>query len=150
MTLPSTPPLSASQIVAELGLSFPFSMNHPWVLALAQKSALPLSFSDLLGKTGRFDGNLTMSSPIPTCTPPGNFFGGTWGECGGDGTNSFVYLGIGVGTSWTGNISVRNNTTGVSHIFSPNAKNSWRYTGAYAADFFRPGQTDSFTILPSN
>lgn len=53
MTLPSVPPLSASQINVELGRSAnaPFDINRSAERALAQVPSGPISFSDFLGKS---------------------------------------------------------------------------------------------------
>lgn len=59
MTLPSSFPLSMSQVAAELGKSLPLSLLNPDVVALAGKSGPPVSFSDLLGKSSGFPSTMT-------------------------------------------------------------------------------------------
>lgn len=51
MTLPTTKPISMSQVAAELGLSFPLSLTDSRVRALAGKATGTISLTDLLGKT---------------------------------------------------------------------------------------------------
>ncbi|WP_157648387.1 hypothetical protein [Burkholderia ubonensis] len=153
MTLPASFPLSMSQVATELGLAMPLSINHAWVIALAGKSGLPVSFSDLLGKTGRFDGNLTMTANISdtfTSDPSAPFFGGTFH--GMDQANNGNLAAFFSGSpGWSGNISVKNNTTGASGILSKVDANTWQLLGANPNIVRNRGsQTDSFTILPSN
>lgn len=50
-----------SDVAAEIGLSLPLSLNHPTVLTLAGKSGLPVSMSDLLGKSGGYTGPLVTT-----------------------------------------------------------------------------------------
>jgi hypothetical protein len=158
MTLPASFPLSMSQIATELGLSLPLSINHPWILQLAQKSGLPLSFSDLLGKSGRFDGNSTGQStggspPFANFNCP--FFGGilgayntafpTSGQCQMTASTTPA-------PNWSGKIFVKNNTTGVSVVMY---KTTWLGNPVWQVDsnpanLVRLGITDNFTITPSN
>ena len=157
MTLPSSPPLSGSQVATELGLSLPLSMNHAWVIALAGKAVLPVSFSDLLGKTGRYDGtppNTDFSFPGgPTIrrlfTAP--WFGGTLSSIGGSPPPSSqpLYITFSVAPNWTGNILLKNNTTGVSAVLTPFTSTQWNVsnTPSGLATF---NATENFTILPSN
>ncbi|WP_157639440.1 hypothetical protein [Burkholderia ubonensis] len=153
MTLPASFPLSMSQIATELGLSLPLSINHAWVIALAGKSGLPVSFSDLLGKTGRFDGNLTMTANISdtfTSDPSAPFFGGTFHGMD-QANNGNLVASFSGSPGWSGNISVKNNTTGASGVLSKVDANTWQLLGANPNIVRnRGGQTDSFTILPSN
>ena len=153
MTLPAAFPLSMSQVATELGLSLPLSMNHAWVLALAGKADLPMSLSDLLGKTGSFNGNLSVAGGVNYA----NFHNGTpWFSTtlnvlgdGGGGT-SYASLEMQSGSTWTANISVKNNTTNTTCVFSPHSSTEWRFVGAYQGTLIRSGYTDNFTILPSN
>lgn len=149
MTLPASFPLSMSQIATELGLSLPLSLNHSWVLQLAQVGGLPLSFSQLLGKTGRFDGSLATSSGggsnFVTISSP--FFGGTIDNLvTGAGFNE-TQLNFSVAPNWAGNILAKNNTTGASVVLPKINATTWQTT--FVANLVRAGQTDSFTILPS-
>lgn len=153
MTLPVSLPLNMAQIAGELGLSFPLSLEHAWVLALAGKTAAPISFTDLLGKTGRFDGNLSVASGtnytvFPNGTP---FFSTILNSLGdGGGGSSYASLKTQGAALWNGNINVKNNTTNTTCLFSPYNSTEWRFVGNYLGSLIRSGFTDSFTILPSN
>lgn len=153
MTLPASFPLSMSQVATELGISLPLSLEDSRVLALAGKTGAPISFSDLLGKTGRFDGSVLCqgdSSPgyfINLASAP--FFGGGLAELAvNEAGGGLTFLSIGGSATWTGNILVQNNTTGAS-VALPNAGGGdWQIAGI-TTNLMRPTFTDSFTILPS-
>lgn len=49
MSLPNSGPISLGDVAAELGIGLPLSLGDPRVLALAGKSAPPISLSDLYG-----------------------------------------------------------------------------------------------------
>ena len=171
MTLPASPPLSMSQIAHELGLPLPFtintskplSSNWPYLLAGLGGGLGPLppiSFSNLLGKTGRFDGSLTAQlagNPFwlwSVSFGDAPFFGGTinnlsiHGNAGGQ-TDAPI-LTFDVAPNWPNKILVKNNTTGASAVLNLTTGVQW--TGsAFVANLIRaPGTVDSFTILPSN
>ncbi|MBB5509555.1 hypothetical protein [Paraburkholderia atlantica] len=153
MTLPASFPLSMSQVATELGLSLPLSMNHAWVLALAQKGGLPMSFSDLLGKTGRFDGSVTTGAisharSIDWTNGSAPFFGTSLQEVVWNSSSS-VSLFVWGATVWTGNILVKNNTTGVSAVLAP-ISGQWNNSSCDANNIIRIGATDNYTILPSS
>lgn len=168
MTLQASFPLSMAQIAAELQLALPLSINHTWVIALAGKSALPVSFSDLLGKTGSFNGSVTFtmgsgvsfgnvqSSPSPLSA----FFGGTI---------STITTGIGNGSSgsinfdtsqpapnWSGNIKITNQTAGASGVMTKQSAYVWSGSGMQAGTIpgggLSGGQSTTATMLiqPSN
>lgn len=159
MTLPASFPLSMSQIATELGLSLPLSINHPWVIALAGKSSLPVSFSDLLGKTGRFDGSRTpnfFGSPFNVwrlTLSAAPFFGGVMvnfevpGTISGPTVGAQGTLSFSAAPGWSGNILLKNNTTLVNMVLAKSSSTAW--IGATPANLIRSGQADSFTILPS-
>jgi len=157
MTLPSSPPLSGSQVAIELGLSLPLSMSHAWVIALAGKSALPISFSDLLGKTGRYDGSLATvdNGGIPHTWQinfgGAPFFGGTLAQLVEVfNVGYFANLFFSVSPNWRGNILVKNNSTGASQVFTyANSGTQWQANPA-PSNLLVVGNTDSFTLLPSN
>lgn len=155
MTLPASLPLSMSQIANELGLSLPLSINHAWVLKLAQKSGLPVSFSNLLGKTGRFDGNVQTGAishgrSIDWTNGAAPFFDTSLEEVAWTSSTSASLFTWAASTWWTGNILVKNNTSGVSGVFTPAGAGIWAASGIDANDLIRNGATDNFTILPSN
>lgn len=152
MTLPAAFPMSMSQIATELGLSLPLSLNHPWVLLLAQVGGLPLSFNTLLSKTGRFDGSLFCASGGGGQTI--NFGGAPWfgGQLLSAGQNVTIpttSIGFSVAPNWPGNILLRNNTTGASIVLPKTGSTQWS-AGGTVGNLFRAGQTDNFTVLPSS
>lgn len=149
MTLPASFPLSMSQIATELGLSLPLSLSHAWVEALANKTGLPVKFSDLLGKTGRFDGNITCSGGTsPLLGNP--FFNSTLDQLSFlGGTVGLTYSGI--APSYTGNIKLINNTNSVSAVLAFNGAigfTGW-YNSSPPANIVNQNGTNNYTILPS-
>ena len=70
MTLPSSPPISASQIRNELGLS-DFRMNRTAERSLAEKPSGGYSFREFLGKSH------VPSRPIAWTGPPTQTIGGS-------------------------------------------------------------------------
>ncbi|WP_155747198.1 hypothetical protein [Burkholderia territorii] len=154
MTLPASFPMSMSQIASELGLALPLSINHAWVVALAGKSGLPVSFSDLLGQSGRIDGSYLaqvggggLSVGITTNAP---FFGATVGgfSFGGHVGSTAYSVSVSAGCHWNGNLLVKNNTIGQS-IVLPWIGSGWGMPSSDGS-LLRQGQTDNFTITPSN
>lgn len=146
MTLPASFPLSMSQIATELGKSLPLSILDPWVIALAGKSAAPVSFSNLLGKTGSFSGNVTFtmgsgthfgqvgsSSPQPIT----QFFGGSIFSVdnGGDVSGSAVYIRFDGGQAapnWANKIALTNNVNGKTAVCTKSDNFTWFTTSAPA------------------
>lgn len=152
MTLPAAFPLSMSQIANELGLSFPLAFSHSWIVQLAQKPGFPMSFSDLLGKTGRFDGSLFCSSggggqTINFGNAP--WFGGQLQSAGQLVTAPSTSIGFTTTPNWSGNILLRNNTTGAGVVMPRTNTNVWS-VATTVGFLFRSGQTDNFTLLPSS
>lgn len=168
MTLPASLPLSMSQIAAEISKTLPLSLLDPWVIALTGKSGAPVSFSDLLGKTGSFNGSVTFtmgsgvrfgtvqSSPSPLTA----FFGGTI---------SIITTGTGNGSSgsinfdtsqpapnWSGNIKITNQTAGASGVMTKQSAYVWSGSGMQAGTIpgggLSGGQSTTATMLiqPSN
>lgn len=152
MTLPSTPPLSGLQIAAELGLSFPLSMNHPFVLALANKTGFPYSFSDLLGKTGRFDGNLTVYERDQFTNEADfsgrNLFSGALNYMQYGTSSGNVSLQFSSAPNFTSAFLITNNSTGISTRVTKFNSTAW--TGNNSNGNFMRVATDSFTIIPSS
>ncbi|WP_217589721.1 hypothetical protein [Burkholderia sp. GbtcB21] len=152
MTLPASFPLSMSQIAAELGRSLPLSLLDSWVVALAGKSGAPVSFSDLLGKTGRYDGSNAIGGVNPANISLSNpFFGGTLSAMSQSTTNGNMTLSFSVAPNWSGNILAKNNTTSASAVLFKQNSTTWAVNGASGSILaLREGNTDSFTIIPSN
>lgn len=154
MTLPASFPLSMSQVATELGLPFPLWLTHGWVLALAGKSAPPVSFSDLLGQTGTATGNATGSSSggsgitAPFSSP---WFRGQISQLGattGGAPGLTVSISFSSAPNWNGNILLRNNTTGGSIVLPKFNSTSWQ-TNSNPGNIVLIG-TYNFTITPSN
>lgn len=147
MTLPASYPLSMSRIATELGRTLPLSLLDSLVVTLAGKSGAPVSFSDLLGKTGRFDGSLPTQF-IPTNDQyfvdfgSAHFFGCQLGSLVAEPNAGTIVLGFNVNGVKPQRILVTNNTTGVSVLLS-----ALSYETAYVANLIRAGQTDNFTVL---
>ncbi|WP_175741447.1 hypothetical protein [Burkholderia ambifaria] len=154
MTLPASFPMSMSQIAAELGLSLPISINHTWIIALAGKSGLPVSFSDLLGQTGIATGNATGTSGGGGITAP---FSSPWfrgqisqlGATTGGAPGLTVSISFSSAPNWSGNILLKNNTTGGSIVLPKVNSTSWSIN-SNPGNIVRSGFTDNFTIQPSN
>jgi hypothetical protein len=140
-----------SQVATELGLSLPLWLTHDWVIALAGKAIPPVSFSDLLGKTGRYDGNNTVGGVNPASIFLNNqFFGGTLSGMSQSTTNGSMTISFSVAPNWAGNILAKNNTTGASAVLAKQNSTTWSVNGASGNILaLREGFTDSFTIQPS-
>lgn len=152
MTLPASFPLSLSQVATELGLSLPLSINHAWVIALAGKSALPVSFSDLLGQTGSPNWNGTPTgSPVVTMSMSVPFFRGTTSSIGSDGSTPVqnLFLNFSVAPNWSGKILFKNTTTGGSTLLTKVNSTTWEAVGGGIGPM-RSGTADNYTLSPSN
>jgi hypothetical protein len=156
MTLPAAFPLSMSQIATELGLSLPLSINHPWVIALAGKTALPVSFSDLLGKSGHCNASGTVRMDagggnifyLVNVVPNVQFFDSQISQI----IEQQIGPPIGVTaantpTAYTGSLIVTNTTLNRSSVLTYVGSGEWAGDsgiGLYGND----GQTYNFTIYP--
>jgi len=153
MTLPASFPLSMSQVATELGLTLPLSMNHAWVLALANKGALPVSFSDLLGKSGSFNGLLTGNniggSTVQVSFANAPMFNAGLNVCTVTPALTQTLLDFNSVPSYAGNLKFTNTTTGVSVTLSNQGGAVWTVNSA-PANLIRQGITDNFTVFPSN
>lgn len=145
MTLPASFPMSMSQIATELGLSLPLSINHAWVIALAGKSGMPVSFSDLLGKTGHFSASLTGGGAGPVLGvnfSSAPFFGGQLNQLMQQ--SASLSLTFSVAPNWGGNIAV--GTTGYSTVLTKTNSTTWSGTGNFLP---ANGQNELITVYPS-
>lgn len=152
MTLPASFPMSMSQIATELGLSLPLSINHAWVIALAGKSALPVSFSDLLGKTAQPTWSGTPSgSPVVVMNMSVPFFGGTTSSIGSDGSTPVqnLFLQFSSAPNWSGKIKITNTSTSSSSVLSKVNSTTWELVGGSVGPM-RTGVTDNYMLSPSN
>lgn len=150
MTLPAAFPLSLQQVANELGLSLPLSLNHSSVLALAQKSALPVSFNDLLGKTGRFDGNVFFQPTGFGALSNAPFFGGTLNSIANQGGQLTVNC-VNAPVTFAGSIKLTNNTTGVSAVlpYGGGSPVFWLLNSP-PANITPANTTSSYSITPSS
>jgi len=161
MTLPASFPLSMSQIAAELGLSLPLKMDnvngtHGWLTYLAgiqTAGRLPppgtfsISFSQLLGKTAHFNGNLTGQGAGPTLVVSFSgapFFGGNLNTLSQQ--SSALSLSFSVPPYFLGNILVTNTTFGTGAVLTKQDEFTWTGTGNVVPS---NTQTTNITIYPS-
>ncbi|PXX15848.1 hypothetical protein C7399_109183 [Paraburkholderia tropica] len=138
MTLPASYPLSMSQIATELGLSLPLSLTHAWVLALAGKTAAPISFGDLLGKSGQANAIAYVNSNGFAVAPlfSAAFFDVVLIEADNPGNSCTLYTqGNTLPALYRGRVLVTNHTTGLSAVLN--------YTGVSSGPW-------STTVAPSN
>lgn len=156
--MPASFPYSESDAATELGLSLPISANHAWLIALAGKTALPYSASDLLGKTGHFSGSRTVQQAGQfnyfVDVSGNNFFDASLNGIGE--TNAAANLSVTTlvsPTKYTGNIKVTNVTLGRSLVLSYVGSGVWGGASGGGAGgigiAFNTGQTYQFTIYPS-
>jgi hypothetical protein len=162
MTLPASFPLSMSQIATELGLSLPLSINHPWVLALAAKPTLPVSFSDLLGQSGHVNANGTVQQQSAfvfyvdfTGTPFFSVSGGyIWRLEEANSAANLSVFSTDLHPTYTGNVIATNTTLGRSLVLSYVGNGQWGGSAGGGAGgigiFSNAGATYNFTIYPSN
>lgn len=148
-----------SAVATELGTSLPLSVNNPWVIALAGKTGLPLSASDLLGKSGNVNTTQTVQQAgnfnyfISVSNLP--FFDAQINSIGE--TNAAAYLAVRSANTpsiYTGKIKVTNTTLGRSLVLSYVGGGVWGGSSGGGAGgigiSFAAGQTFNFTIYPSN
>lgn len=165
MTLQASYPLSLSQIAAELGLSLPLSLNHAWVIALAGKSAPPVSFSDLLGKTGSINGAITFRmgsgagfGTVSSTTPLGALFVANvlYIDNMGDSSGASARIFFSTPPNWSGKFLVTNQSNGASALLTQQNSTTWATSsgaaGTIPGGLLPAGGTTSATMLvkPSN
>lgn len=147
MTLPTSFPMSMSQIATELGLLLPLSINHAWVIALAGKSGLPVSFSDLLGQTAQptWSGTPSGDGTVMTMSVP--FFRGTASSVNAPiNILNPISVTFSVSPNWNGNIKITNNSTGSNTVLTKANSTTWSGNGV----IMRGGITDNYKLSPSN
>lgn len=147
MTLPASFPMSMAQIATELGLSLPLSISHAWVIALAGKSALPVSFSDLLGQTAQPTWSGTPSSDGTFMSMSAAFFHGTAASVSAPiNVLNPITLSFSVAPNWSGNIRLTNSSTGANVLLTKSNSTTWTGNGVV----MRGGVTDNYKLSPSN
>lgn len=149
MTLPASGAISMSQIANEVGLALPISINHAWLLALIGKTGFPISFSNFYGKTGRFDGGVTLNGNKVGGFGSPPFFGGTLNSLNGIGGAASINTLSTPASIDSINLLLKNNTTGISGVLSPTGiSGSWT-NNSPPANLLRANTTDSFTVTLS-
>jgi hypothetical protein len=150
MTLPVAFPISLQQIANELGFSLPLSMDNQFVIELAGKSVGPVSLSDLFGKTGNFSGSMVSGGAGTRAEidfPSPTFFGGTIASLQEITAGLALSLNFSVAPNLTGNIVVKNTTTGASSIFTKSSSTLWSGQGPIIRT--PVGYNDNYTVYPS-
>lgn len=156
MTLPASFPLSMAQIAAEIGKTLPLSLLDPTVVSLANKTGAPVSFSDLLGKSGRIDstGTVVAGSGLE---PPGRtkyvfslnpFFGGTASLFTADPATGLNYtLTFATApTNFSGSILVTSNYSGTQQSIVVSKINSTQWYLANSLIGILPSVGNSVTL----
>ena len=153
MTLPASFPLSMSQVAAELGATLPLSMLDARVLGLAQLGGAPVSFSNLLGKTGRLDANMLVNSNGAFSIPGGaaifgaSIVGILWQSAGNPQMQISFQTALPV---YRGNLLLTNNTTGASVVMNAFGGGGVDWQAVTApSNIARHGVTDSFSLTAS-
>lgn len=151
MTLPASGAISMADLNNEVG-SNRNSMDD-WILrVLAGRvgSGTPIWFSDFFGKTGKMVGNISTDANTNSNGGIGfkGFMNGVLSEIIRNAATGNCELHFSTSPPiWTGNITVTNNTTGVSTVLG--YSNSINWVGGNPANLLRPSANDYFTIIPS-
>lgn len=143
MTLPASAPISMSQIAAELQLALPLALGNDWVRQLAGQasgSTGAIGILSLLGKTGSFNGSVTiqMGSGVNfgnriSITSMGQFFGASIQSIDGyDASSTSARITFNSAPNWSGNIKITNQTAGASGVLTKLNSTTWQTTSAAA------------------
>jgi len=148
MTLPASGTISLTSIGTEIGQTIT-NMNDDHIRQLTQTSTnTTIAMSALYSKTGSFTGNIQLSgttSSIGLSNTP--FYNGTMDSMLRNAANGNCELDFGNAPTWTGNIVITNNTTGISSTLVK--QNSFSWQGSNPANLLRASTTDNFTIRPA-
>jgi hypothetical protein len=127
MTLPASGSITLAQVAGELGISLPLSLGDSRVLALAGKSGLPISLSDLYGKSGQAPRSATASGSdqqYNSASAPGTGSAtGTVFPAGGSGGYSFAWSLVSSTNSPTVG-ALNASTVGITKSYNRNANGS--------------------------
>lgn len=148
MTLPASGTISLSSISTEIGQTIT-NMNDDHIRQLTQTANnSTISMSALYSKTGKFTGNIQLSGTTSSIGFSGNaFYNGSTDSLLRNAANGNCELDFGVAPTWTGNIVITNNTTGISSTLVKQNSVSWQ--GSNPANLLRASTTDNFTIRPA-
>lgn len=151
MTFPASGAISMSSIGTEMGGLTITNMNDTHIRQLAQLnvSSSTIAMSSLYSKTGSFTGNISMDSSTNSFAGIASkpFYNDTFVEVVRNAANGNAECHFNVGPTWTGDIVIKNNTTGISsQIQKVNAVN---WSGSNPANLLRASTTDNFTIRPA-
>lgn len=148
-SLPSTPPISFSQMSAEINVSLPINMNHARLQALVGHN-LAISMSEFLGKSGKIDGNFATSgsgSFLSLNSVGGSYYGATVNQIGYNTSSIQTYILFNNGPNYTGDIILINNTTGANVTLTLISTSPWEWSAnSTPANLLRAGGNDSFTL----
>lgn len=148
MTLPASFPLSMSQIATELGTSLPLSLLDTRVRGLAQVASGQVSFSNLLGKTGRFDGNITISGGGFGNFNNASIFGGLLAEIISSLSQPQLEISfVSAPPVYIGNLKLTNNSTGASAVLTKAFTTTW--TANTVPGNLCPVGTSSYSLTSS-
>ena len=139
-----------SQVATELGLNQNgLSLDHSWVRQLAGAGATPaaVSMSGLQGQTAQPTWNGTPSSDGTHMDMSVPFFRGTASAVDSPvNVLNPITVTFSVGPNWTGNIVIKNTTTGANVLLSKQNSTQWSGNGVV----MRGGTSDNYLLSPSN